>query len=133
VNLKFEVFFGYHDARPHPAEELFFRDERAIGFQKDHKDIEGARAELDWNVFSEQLPPSQQDTETANSRTALAAVVRRDQLAPWGSGFLRREDDIRRIFLVIVASRNNVERGRTATPLSDGSAVRFGLAQRSKS
>jgi hypothetical protein len=65
VNLIFEVLFRYHDARPHSADELFFRDERAIGFQKDHKDFEGARAQLDWDAVGEQLPPSQQHTETA--------------------------------------------------------------------
>ena len=59
------VFFGHHDARPHPAEELFFRDERAIGIEEDQKDIEGARAELDWNAVGEQLSASQQEAETA--------------------------------------------------------------------
>jgi hypothetical protein len=58
------VFFRYHDARPHSANEPFFPDERAIGFQKDHKDIEGAPAKLDWSVVGEQLPPSHQHTET---------------------------------------------------------------------
>lgn len=48
-----------------PADELFFRDERAICFQKDDEDIEGARAEFDRNTVGEQLPLSQQDAETA--------------------------------------------------------------------
>jgi hypothetical protein len=65
VNLKFEVVLRYHHARPHSADELFFRDERAIGSQKDQQDIQGAPAELDWPAVSEQLPPSQQDAETA--------------------------------------------------------------------
>jgi hypothetical protein len=28
--LKLQVLCRYHDARPHPADELFFRDERAV-------------------------------------------------------------------------------------------------------
>jgi hypothetical protein len=54
-----EVLFGDHDARPHPAEELVFRDEQAVGLQQDHKEIEGARAKLDRNTVGEQLPPAQ--------------------------------------------------------------------------
>ena len=65
MNLNFEVFLRYRDARPHSADELFFPDERAIGFQKDHEDIEGVHAELDWNAVFEQLPPMQQNAETA--------------------------------------------------------------------
>jgi hypothetical protein len=63
--LKLQVLCRYYDARPHPADELFFRDERAICFQKDHEDIEGARAKLNRNGVGKQLPPSQQDAETA--------------------------------------------------------------------
>ena len=58
-DLKLQVLCRYYDARPHPADELFFRDERAICFQKDHEEIEGARAEFDRNTIGEQLPPSQ--------------------------------------------------------------------------
>ena len=68
MNLKFEVFFGYHDARPHPAHELLFSDERAVGLQQDQQEIEGARAELDWNAVGEQLSPAQQNAETAEIR-----------------------------------------------------------------
>jgi hypothetical protein len=58
-DLKLQVLCRYYDARPHPADELFFRDERALCFQKDHEEIEGARAEFDRNTIGEQLPPSQ--------------------------------------------------------------------------
>jgi hypothetical protein len=51
--------------RPHPPHELHFSDERAVGLQQGPHEIEGARAELDWNAVGEQLPPSQQHTETA--------------------------------------------------------------------
>ena len=64
-DLKFNVFFDDDDARPHPAEELSFGDERAIGFQKDYQDIEGAAADLDRNAIGEQLPPAQKDAKTA--------------------------------------------------------------------
>ena len=64
-DLKLEVLFRHDDARPHPADELLFRDERAVGLQKDQEEIEGARAEFDRNAVGEQLPPSQQDAETA--------------------------------------------------------------------
>src|SRR6202008_444554 len=49
-DLKLDVFFRDDNARPPPAQELAFRAERAIGFHKDHEDIEGAHAELDWNA-----------------------------------------------------------------------------------
>jgi hypothetical protein len=64
-DLKLQVLCRYDDARPHPADELFFSDKRAIGFHKDHEDIEGARAKLDRPFVGEQLPPAQQHTETA--------------------------------------------------------------------
>jgi hypothetical protein len=64
-DLKLQVFFRHHDARPHPAEEFLLRDERAICVQEDQKEIEGARAQLDWNAVGEQLPPAQQNPETA--------------------------------------------------------------------
>jgi hypothetical protein len=64
-DMKLDVFFDDDDAGPHPAEQLFFGDERAMGFQKDHEDVEGARAELHWNAIGEQLPLAQQNAETA--------------------------------------------------------------------
>ena len=51
-----EVLFRHHDAWPHPAEELFFCDEQAVGLPQDQKEIEGARAEYDRNTVGEQLP-----------------------------------------------------------------------------
>ena len=38
--------------------KLFFGDERAIGFQKHHENIEGAPADLDRNPVGKQLPPA---------------------------------------------------------------------------
>ena len=35
AHVKLEVLFDDHNARPHPADELFFGDEQAVGFQKD--------------------------------------------------------------------------------------------------
>ena len=75
-DLKLQVLCRYYDARPHSADELFFGDERAIGFQKDHKDIEGAGAELDWNAVGEQLPPSQQHAETAEFEIRAGRCLR---------------------------------------------------------
>ena len=46
--------------RPHPAEELFFCEEQAVGFQQDQKEIEDARADYDRNTVGQQLPPAQQ-------------------------------------------------------------------------
>jgi hypothetical protein len=63
--MKLDVFFYDDEARPHPAEQLSFGDERAIGFQKHHENIEGARAELDRNPAGKQLPLTQQHAETA--------------------------------------------------------------------
>ena len=37
----------------------------AVGLQQGQQEIEGARAELDRNAVGKQLPPSQQDAETA--------------------------------------------------------------------
>ena len=74
-DLKLDVFFRHDDARPHPAEELFFRDERAIRLQEDQKEIEGARAELDWNAIGEQLSPAQQDAETAEFEIRAGASL----------------------------------------------------------
>ena len=72
--------FRHDDARPHPAHELLFSDERAVGLQQDQQKIEGARAELDWNAVGEQLPPAQQNAETAEfespSRRRLPGVTR---------------------------------------------------------
>jgi hypothetical protein len=56
------TFSSYDDARPHPPKELAFRDEPAVGFQKDREDIYGARAELDGDAVGGQLPPAQQNT-----------------------------------------------------------------------
>ena len=64
-NLKLDVFFRHDDARPHPAHELLFGDERAVGLQQDQQEIEGARTELDRNAVGEQLSPAQQNAETA--------------------------------------------------------------------
>src|SRR4029077_11898670 len=50
--------------RPHPAEEVFFCEEQAVGFQQDQKEIEGARADYDRNTVGQQLPPAQQHAET---------------------------------------------------------------------
>jgi hypothetical protein len=50
--------------RPHPAEELFFCEEQAVGFQQDQKEIEGARADYDRNTVGQQLAPAQQHAET---------------------------------------------------------------------
>ena len=49
--VKLQVFFDNHDARPHPAEKLFFGDERAVSLQKDQKYIKSARAEYDRNAI----------------------------------------------------------------------------------
>jgi len=54
MNLRFEVFFGHHDVRPHPAHELLFSDERAVGLQQGQQEVEGAGAELDRNAVGEQ-------------------------------------------------------------------------------
>lgn len=64
-DVEFDVFFHDDDTGPYPAEQLCFRDQRAIGFQKHHEDIEGARAEFGGNAVGEQLPPAQQNAETA--------------------------------------------------------------------
>ena len=50
--------------RPHPAEEVFFCEEQAVGFQQDQKEIEDARADYDRNTVGQQLPPAQQHAET---------------------------------------------------------------------
>jgi hypothetical protein len=67
--------FRYHDDRPYSADELFSRDERAIGFHKDHKDIESARAQLDWNAVGEQLPSSQQHAEATEFEIRAGGCV----------------------------------------------------------
>jgi hypothetical protein len=64
-DLKPDVLFRHEDARPHPAHELLVSDERAVGLQQDQQEIEGARAELNWNAVGEQLSPAQQNAETA--------------------------------------------------------------------
>jgi hypothetical protein len=64
-DLKLQVLCRYYDARPHPAHELLFRDERAVGLQQDQQEVEGAPAELDWNAVGEQLSPSQENAEAA--------------------------------------------------------------------
>jgi hypothetical protein len=63
VNL--HVLGRHYDARPHPADELLFGEERAVGLQQGKQEIEGACAELDWNAVGEQLSPAQQGAETA--------------------------------------------------------------------
>jgi hypothetical protein len=72
-DLKLEITFRHDDARPDPAHELLFGDERAVGLQQDQQEIEGARAEIDGNALGEQLPAAQQDTETAEFES-LAGV-----------------------------------------------------------
>jgi hypothetical protein len=58
-DLNLEVLFRHHDLRPHPADELLFGQEQAVGLQEGQKEIEGARAELDRNTVGEQLPLAQ--------------------------------------------------------------------------
>ena len=55
-DLNPEIPFRHHNARPYSAEELLFCDKRAVCFQQGHKEIEGARAELELNTVGEQLP-----------------------------------------------------------------------------
>jgi hypothetical protein len=62
-DLNFEVPFRHNDAGPHPSDKLFLCDERAIRLKQDQKDVEGARAEFDWNTVGEQPPPAQQHAE----------------------------------------------------------------------
>jgi len=64
-DLNLEVLFRHNNARPHPAEQLSFRDELAVGLQQDQKEVEGASAKLDRNTVGEQPPPAQQYAETA--------------------------------------------------------------------
>jgi len=70
-DLNFEVLLRHHDARPNPAHQLLFCDERAVGLQEDQKEIEGARAELDRNTVSEQLPSTQQHAAAAEFQSRL--------------------------------------------------------------
>jgi hypothetical protein len=85
-DLYLEVLFRHHDAPPHPAEELFFCDEQAIGLQQDQKEIEGARAEYDRNTVSEQLPLAQQHAETAEFESRVGCCRTRPVRAvrQWG-------------------------------------------------
>jgi hypothetical protein len=54
-DLKLDVLFRHDDARPHPAHEVLFSDERAVGIQQGQQEIEGAGAELDGMAAGEQL------------------------------------------------------------------------------
>jgi hypothetical protein len=64
-DLELYVLFRHDGARPHPAYELLFSDERAVGLQQGQQEIERTRAELDWNAIGEQLSPAQQNAEPA--------------------------------------------------------------------
>jgi hypothetical protein len=86
--LKLQILCRYYDARPHPADELFFRDERAICFQQSQQEIESARAEFDRNAVGEQLPRSQQDAETAEFKVLAGGDCR--ELRPLHLGDLCR-------------------------------------------
>src|SRR5215472_14159139 len=71
-DLNLEVLFRHHYACPHPSEEVLLWDKQAVGVQEDHKEIEGARAELDRNTIGEQLPLPQQHAETAEFELRIA-------------------------------------------------------------
>jgi hypothetical protein len=64
-DLNLEVLLRHHDIRPYPTDELLLGEEQAVSLQEGQKQIEGARAELDWNTVGEQLPLAQQHAETA--------------------------------------------------------------------
>ena len=81
-DLKPEVAFRHDDARPRPVHELLSSDVRAVSLQSDQQEIEGARAEFDWDAIGEQMPLSQKNAERPNSRSALMVVPRHDQVAP---------------------------------------------------
>jgi hypothetical protein len=70
-DLDLEVLFRHHYARPHTAEELVLGDERAVGLQKDQKQIESARAELDRNSAGKQLPLAQKHAKTAEYESRI--------------------------------------------------------------
>jgi hypothetical protein len=64
-DLNPQVLLRDNDARPHSAHELFFGDQRSVGVQQDQEEIEGACPQLYWHAVGHQLPPAQQEAETA--------------------------------------------------------------------
>jgi hypothetical protein len=58
-DLNLQVRFRYCDAWPDTAKELVFADQGSVGFQQNHKEVEGARPQLDRNGVGNQLPSPQ--------------------------------------------------------------------------
>jgi hypothetical protein len=92
-DLNLEVLFRYHDIRPHPADELLFGKEQAVGLQEGQKEIESARAELDRNTVREQLPLAQQDAETAKFERSVA-YCRARPVRAWQQRVFTPEDGL---------------------------------------
>jgi hypothetical protein len=114
-DLKLQILCRYYDARAHPADELFFHDERAICFRQAAGDRRRA-----CRVRPERRRRAAAAVAIGRGNGRIRGprwrrLPRVTRLRRGGSGFLRGES-FGQIFMVIVASRDQIDRGRTARP-----------------
>jgi len=76
-DLNLQVLLRDNNAWPHPAQELVFGDQLAVGRQQDQEKIEGARPQLYWPAVGDQLPLAQQHAKAAEFERPFSCCLAR--------------------------------------------------------